>query len=195
MFNSQARQDEFVLDVLNYKRDGYFLEIGSQDPIHTNNSYVLEHNFNWNGIMVEYDPQFEHLYKKHRTSNYIIQDARKIDYNKLLSDNSAPKNIDYLQIDLDVNNSSTIDTLLLLEESVFPNYTFTTVTFEHDIYTGNYFNTQIISRDVFKKQGYELVINNRCFNGDKFEDWYIHSSYYNTLSQSFIHNIKAKYQN
>ena len=38
--NSQAYQDLFVLKMLNYKRDGSFLEIGSNHPIIHNNTIV-----------------------------------------------------------------------------------------------------------------------------------------------------------
>ena len=59
--------------------------------------------------------------------------------------------MDYLQIDLDVNNKSTLDTLMLLDQTVFDKYKFSTVTFENDIYTGDYFNTRELSREIFKK--------------------------------------------
>lgn len=42
IYNGQALQDEFVLTVLNNKKNGYFLEIGSYDPIIINNTYILE---------------------------------------------------------------------------------------------------------------------------------------------------------
>ena len=37
MFYSQACQDKFIVNVLKEKRDGFFLEIGSNDPIVINN--------------------------------------------------------------------------------------------------------------------------------------------------------------
>ena len=60
----QAQQDKFVLKILKEKKDGYFLEIGSNDPVNINNTYVLEKNYNWKGIMVEYDASFLSSYKK-----------------------------------------------------------------------------------------------------------------------------------
>lgn len=41
MYLGQAQQDKFVLNVLKDKRNGYFLEIGSNHPIHINNSYFI----------------------------------------------------------------------------------------------------------------------------------------------------------
>ena len=86
--------------------------------------------------------------------------------------------MDYLQIDLDVNNKSTLDTLTILNNSVFDKYKFATITFEHDIYTGNYFNTQEISRQIFMDRGYTLLFPNVSVYWEgsfkPFEDWYVH---------------------
>ena len=59
--------------------------------------------------MVEYDNKWLESYIKERqNSYYIINDATKIDYIKELKNYNAPKHIDYLQIDLEVNNRSTL---------------------------------------------------------------------------------------
>jgi hypothetical protein len=177
--NSQACQDLFVLNMLNYKRDGSFLEIGSNHPIIHNNTYMLESMYNWKGIMIEYDSSFEQLYKIHRPlSIYKINDARIVNYKNILDVNNYPTNMDYLQIDLDVNNKSTLDTLTVLNNTVFDKYKFATITFEHDIYTGNYFNTQEISRQIFMDRGYTLLFPNVSVYWEgsfkPFEDWYVH---------------------
>ncbi len=57
----------------------------------------------------------------------------------------APKNIDYLQIDLEVCNRSTLTTLELLDNTIFNEYKFATVTFEHYIYASDRFNTRLAS--------------------------------------------------
>jgi hypothetical protein len=129
--------------------------------------------------MVEYDSSFLPLYNQYRKKSiYEINDARKVDYYEILTKNRFPNNIDYLQIDLDVNNRSTLDTLEIFDKTVFDNYTFATITFEHDIYSGNYFDTQEISRKIFQKRGYELLFPNvKVFWEGKyqpFEDWYVH---------------------
>ena len=56
---SQASQDIFVRALTQRKNNGTFLEIGSNDPIVHNNTYILEKEHNWKGIMVEYDRSFE----------------------------------------------------------------------------------------------------------------------------------------
>lgn len=176
---SQACQDLFVKHVKQSMYNGYFVEIGSNHPIMHNNTYMLESIYNWKGLMVEYDASFEELYRIYRKNSiYHIGDARHVNYRDILYNNSFPPNIDYLQIDLDVNNRSTLDTLSILNDTVFDTYKFATVTFEHDIYTGNYFNTQQISRKIFEDRGYVLVFPNVSvfWEGSykPFEDWYVH---------------------
>ncbi len=174
MFNSQAGQDQFVLNILKGKRNGYFLEIGSNHPKEINNTYVLEKEYNWKGLMVEYDIKWEPLYKTYRTSHYTINDATKVDYKSLFEKYNFPKAMDYLQIDLEVDNGSTINVLEILNNKIFPEYKFATVTFEHDIYRGNYFNTKERSREIFENNGYIRVFGDISNDGYAFEDWYIH---------------------
>lgn len=186
---SQASQDLFYLKMLKYKLSGYFLEIGSNHPITHNNTYLAESKYGWKGIMVEYDRSFAPLYKKHRPNSlHILQDACTVNYRDLLDSNQFPINMDYLQIDLDVNNRSTLNVLELLNKTVFDKYTFATITFEHDIYTGNFFDTQSISRKIFSDRGYILVSPNVSVfweGGQKaFEDWYIHPSLVHEYKQT-----------
>jgi hypothetical protein len=178
---SQAGQDLFFLKALNYKKNGTFLEIGSNHPITHNNTYIAESEYNWKGIMVEYDTSFAPMYTLYRPKSiHVLNDACKVDYRSLLDTHAFPTNMDYLQIDLDVNNGSTRNVVELLDKSVFDKYTFAAITFEHDIYTGDYFNTRQISRDIFKKRGYTLVFSDVSvfWEGSykAFEDWYIHPS-------------------
>jgi len=190
--NSQANQDEFVLKVLNYKKNGYFLEIGANHPIVINNTYLLEIVHNWDGLMVEWNQSYESLYQQHRSAKYIIADATKINYEELFKKYNFPHDMDYLQIDLEVEEGTTICTLELLDNTIFKKYTFRVVTFEHDIYKGDHFNTRSKSREIFNKNGYILVfgdVKNRDDNGEWiFEDWYVHSSIEN---MDYINQIKT----
>jgi hypothetical protein len=177
VYYSQAGQDKFIMNVLNEKMYGIFLEIGSYHPIVINNTYVLEKKYNWRGIMIEYDKSFLPLYIEHRSNSiYVMEDATKIDYKYLFETNNMPLNIDYLQIDLEVNNRSTLTTLELLDDQIFEKYTFATITFEHDIYTGDFYNTRAKSREILTKRGYICVFKDICESGPEvvFEDWYVH---------------------
>lgn len=175
MFKGQAQQDKFVLQVLKNKRNGVFLEIGSNHPININNTYILEKDYDWSGTMVEYDKKWLPEYIQHRPkSRHIIQDATTVDYSSVIT-----QDIDYLQIDLEVDNRSTLTVLEKLDKEVFPKYACSTVTFEHDIYRGNFFNTRQISRDIFEKHGYVRVFDDIHNEEPRFvyEDWYVHPDY------------------
>ena len=55
MYLGQSHQDKFVLNVLKEKKNGFFVELGSNHPINVNNTYLLEKNYDWKGIMIEYE--------------------------------------------------------------------------------------------------------------------------------------------
>ena len=50
---SQLRQDLFVLSALDFKTNGFFVDFGATDGVHMNNSYLLETEFAWKGILAE----------------------------------------------------------------------------------------------------------------------------------------------
>ena len=191
MYLGQAQQDKFTLHVLKQKRDGFFVEIGSNHPITINNTYLLESQYNWKGIMVEYEALFLPLYKEYRPNSiHVINNATQIDYKTLFETNNVPKSIDYLQIDLEANNGSTIQTLEKLDSEIFDTYTFATITFEHDIYHTNFGNTREKSREIFAKRGYFCVfqdVDNMGIN--PYEDWYVHPT---LVDMEYIQNLKSR---
>jgi FkbM family methyltransferase len=50
---SQLRQDLFVLSETEKKREGYFVEFGATNGIDLSNTYLLETEFSWTGILAE----------------------------------------------------------------------------------------------------------------------------------------------
>ena len=100
--------------------------------------------------------------------------------------------MDYLQVDLEVDNKSTLDTLYLLNKHVFDKYTFATITFEHDIYRGDFFDTRNISRQILKDRGYQLVFPDvSIFIGtewNKYEDWYVHPD---LVDMEYVNKVKS----
>lgn len=197
LYRGQVLQDKFVANVTNFKKDGFFLEIGSNDPIQGNNSYFLETYLGWKGVMVEYVDTWVQRYKIFRQkSTYFIGDAQTLDYNKILKDLDAPKDIDYLQVDLDEENGSTLNTLKKLQDNVFQHYRFATVTFEHDIYRSNVYNTRMKSREIFSESGYVPVFldvhiigpdENRRPTQKVFEDWYVNPQ---LVDMDYIYNLQ-----
>ena len=100
-----------------------------------------------------------------------------------------PLSFDYLQIDLEANNGSTIKTLQKLDNEIFDTYKFATVSFEHDIYHTNFENTRFASRDIFKKRGYIRVFEDISNLGNPFEDWYVHPD---LVDMNYVNNLIEK---
>ncbi len=51
--SSQLQQDLFALVANNFKRKGFFVEIGASDGVLLSNTLLLETKYGWNGILVE----------------------------------------------------------------------------------------------------------------------------------------------
>ena len=63
---SQIAQDLFVLSELNFKKKGFFVEFGATDGIDLSNTYLLEKNFSWKGILAEPAKQFHKNLEENR---------------------------------------------------------------------------------------------------------------------------------
>lgn len=63
---SQLGADIFVLDFLNFKEGGFFIECGAGDGFHLSNTLLLEKRFGWEGILVEPNKHFHSTIKNGR---------------------------------------------------------------------------------------------------------------------------------
>jgi FkbM family methyltransferase len=59
-------QDQWVIEVSQGKRDGFFVEIGGYDGLRYSNTLALEESFGWTGLLVEADPDLFELARKNR---------------------------------------------------------------------------------------------------------------------------------
>ena len=74
-FYSQIEQDKYYIEnIIKYKQGGFFLEIGGYDGITGSNTYYLEKQLNWNGIIVECNPTLVEKCKQSRNC-YICDKA------------------------------------------------------------------------------------------------------------------------
>lgn len=196
-YRGQALQDKFVCEILKHKKNGFFLEIGSNHPININNTYALEKQLNWKGIMCEYQDKFLNDYKIHRPNSiHVIGDATKVNYLELFLQNNVPINIDYLQIDLDAHNGSSLHVLEKLNNDVLDKYKFATITFEHDIYHTNAHDIRKKSREIFKQRGYIFVFQDIAGSNQPYEDWYVHPDLVDMEHVKYIiDKNKEKYTN
>lgn len=63
---SQLSQDVFALTLNGFPDDGWFVDIGASHPSRLSNTYLLERNFGWNGVLVEPNPEYTDLLRSHR---------------------------------------------------------------------------------------------------------------------------------
>lgn len=170
---SQAMQDMFVLTALNGKTNGSYLEIGSADPIYGNNTNLLESEFGWEGISIDFDPKFVNQFNLVRRGKALCLNALDVDYLDLIYNKFGKVNeVDYLQLDIDPAEN----TLNALYRIPFDAVKFNCITFEHDSYqAGN--GVRDASREFLTKYGYILVAPDiKCNNQNAFEDWWVHPS-------------------
>lgn len=174
--NSKAFVD-FVLDINRHKRDGYYVELGSADPIEGNNTYELEKEYGWKGVSFDLDEGQSKKFNEVRANPSLMEDATKFDYRKYFEENNFPLRIDYLQVDIDSgylpngrpmgNPAQSLLGLIALPLNV---YRFNVITFEHD--ASNYYKLNSVrdaQREILDSLGYSLV---KRFH---YEDWWIDS--------------------
>jgi hypothetical protein len=168
--HSQAGQESFVMNMLGWKTHGFYVEVGAYHPVTLSNTYRLETDYSWGGISFEIDRGRADEFNKNRVNHCVIDNATTCDYKKYLNDIEAPRQIDYLQLDIE----PAINTYKALCGIPFDDYRFSVITFEHDLYNDDK-NTQIRqdSRQMLYDNGYQLVVGDIKSAGYIFEDWYV----------------------
>lgn len=63
---SQLGQDALVLWLLKNKRDGFFVEFGATDGVTISNTFLLEKEYNWSGILCEPASIYNESLRKNR---------------------------------------------------------------------------------------------------------------------------------
>lgn len=64
---SQLRQDLFALTYTDFKRNGFFVEFGATDGHTLSNTWLLENQFGWSGILAEPARVFQDALKQNRS--------------------------------------------------------------------------------------------------------------------------------
>ena len=186
-YYSQAGQDAWVFDIFNFKRNGFFVDIGAYDGVHLSNSYFLE-QMGWKGICVEAGYNNFLKLKINRKcavhtaiSNYngtcafnedemygkITGQGKTVTCNTIetiLEAFNAPAIIDYLSLDIEGGEAAAL--------SVFPfdKYTIRALTVEHNFYNSGPDNKNKIY-GILTEAGYTRV-KEVSADGLHFEDWY-----------------------
>ena len=163
--HSQAAQESFVLNQLNEKKNGYYVEIGGYHAVELSNTYLLETQYDWSGVSLEIDQERAEIYNQSRGNPCLAVDATTYDLLPYFVENKWPKQIDYLQVDIEPAHQ-TLAALLNLPMD----YRYSVITFEHDRYVGGDNDKhQATAYEFLTDHGYKRVVHNLL----NFEDWYI----------------------
>ena len=185
---SQAGQDLFVLSMLDGKREGTFLDLGCNQPILINNTYLLESGFGWNGLSVDIDEQYFDLFV-FRNSKTLAADCTKLDWQAIV-DLLGTRSIDYLSLDLEPPEV----TLECLKTIPFDLVEFSVITFEHDAYrAGDVVRTP--SRKLLEESGYFRICSDVKVNGLEFEDWYYNPKFVDRDRVSVLSSSRESWEN
>jgi hypothetical protein len=177
MTHSMTDQERFVIDILKQKRNGHYVELGAAHYSNGNNTYLLEKEYDWKGVSFEVVDSMKNEFNENRT-NPCMGDALSFNYVEHFEKNNFPKQIDFLQVDIDAgydlngrpvgNAHWSLQGLIAVPLNT---YRFTLITFEHD--ANMYWRNSSIrdaQREILDSMGYSLV--NRSFH----EDWWVDTS-------------------
>ena len=165
---SQSMQDIFVMSMLDGKRNGVYVEIGADQPRVISNTYLLEKDFDWSGISFELDADKVAFFNTIRKNKCLCEDATLYDYKSLFEKLNYPKQIDYLQLDIDPAEG----TLRALKTLPLDDYRFSVITYETDVYSSGA-DIQDEQIEILESHGYQLVAKNVKCEGNPYEDWWI----------------------
>lgn len=157
---STSGQDRWVVERLNKKRFGTFLEIGAQHPMANSNTFLLENLFGWLGFSLDREPSL-YLEWCQAKRNLCIADALELEWLGILPESDY----DYLSLDIDE------DQLKFVEKFPWDRIRFKVMTVEHDSYRFGEERRDKI-RDILLNNGYKIHTQDVTINGTKYEDWW-----------------------
>ena len=175
-----------MLEALDQKPNGFYIEVGAWHGIRDSNTFLLERNFGWGGLALEIVPKFVRRYNRVRRNPCFKSDATVQDFVTLFEKESVPRVIDYLQLDIEPGTH----TLSALLKIPLDSYRFSVITFEHDLYRSpeNRY-VKAWSEALLIEHGYTRVVSNVLYDGKAFEDWWVDP---NVVSQEFIQRNSAE---
>lgn len=174
VWNEISAQEEFVLELLENKKGGHYVELGAFHSKNGSNTNKLENEFDWKGVSFEIKEELRKEFNENR-SNPCMGDALDFNYISYFEDNLFPKQIDYLQVDIDSGyklngrpDGNAYTSLHGLLAVPLNSYRFTVITFEHDanMYWRNV-AMRDVQREILDSLGYSIVVRTES------EDWWV----------------------
>lgn len=173
--DKMALPQRFVIEALSHKENGYYVELGAFHSSDGSNTNFLEQEYGWKGVSFEIEEDKHEEFVSNRTNPCILGDATKFNYQKYFEENDFPKQIDFLQVDIDGGYTeqggiigNQYESLLGLIAVPLNTYRFSVITFEHD--ANMYFRNRAMrecQREILDALGYRLVAKHT------HEDWWV----------------------
>ena len=67
MTHNITGQEQFVIDILKGKKNGYYVELGAFHFNEGNNTYLLEKEYDWTGVSFEIRDEWKEEFNKNTT--------------------------------------------------------------------------------------------------------------------------------
>tara|TARA_B110000459_G_scaffold197527_1_gene241115 strand:+ start:2387 stop:3631 length:1245 start_codon:yes stop_codon:yes gene_type:complete len=168
---SRHFQDMFVLSLLNGKKNGTFIEVGSGHPKLFNNTYLLEDKFDWRGISLDISERMCAQHSRERKSSIVLADANKINFSELFKQHCLESKIDFLRINADAASLNT------LQGIPFNEYEFSTIQIQHNAcWWGDELKNK--TRKILSEIGYVLMVPDVAVDeNNAYEDWWVHPGF------------------
>jgi hypothetical protein len=170
--HAQAGQDRFAFEMTEHKPNGFYLDVGANDPVTHSNSYALE-SLGWNGLLVDIVDCCQG-----RNGTFVRCDASKPNERLLFQYNQMPDVVDFLSVDVDAA------LVAVLPAIPFGSHIFRVICLEHDVYCRGE-HPQWVSRNLLSACGYKLVCGNvhvippGMTKPQPFEDFWCHPDFVN----------------
>lgn len=147
------------------KRGGVFIDIGCSHPVQLSNTFSLENELGWNGLLVDADQSMIDLCRAQRKAVAVCADARTLDWGAL---KEITGNIsDYASVDVDEHTHGALRNLI--ENGPLCRV----ITVEHDFYSRGD-RLRLPNRALLASKGYELIAADVHHDGCCYEDWAVH---------------------
>ena len=162
---SQAGQDRFLHALLPHS-GGTFVDIGCSHPTELSNTYALESELGWTGLLLDSNINACDLCRAQRRARVICADAATVDWAAEMGD-AFPKVIDYASVDVDEWTHKALRRLLESSGRLFR-----VMTVEHDYYQRGD-RLRLPNRDLLNSYGYKMIAGDVKSAGCVFEDWWV----------------------
>lgn len=141
--------------------NGYYVEIGVGHYQNNNHTYGLEKHYGWKGISLDIVEHNVNEFNLNRKNECVLGNALTFNWKKYFEENNFPKEIDYLQIDIDQNSHKFANLFAFLNLPIHE-YKFKIITIEHAERL-SYYNKEVrdLQRQILSSLGYNLLFRGK----------------------------------